>query len=362
MKDALGKEGEGIDVRFEFDQSPYVTRAVAGVVTEGLFGAVLVGLMILLFLRDWRSALVVVLNIPLALMAAVARAVARGQTINLMTLGGLALAIGILVDEATVAIENIHAQMHRDKPLAQAVLDGSAETAVPRLLAMLCILAVFVSSFFMQGAASSLFVPLSLAVGFAMLASYILSSTFVPVLCVWLLKHEHGVHRPNAATPFDRFRGRYERIVLASSSACDGCSSAAFLIATVAADSSWRAIRWGGAYFRSSMLANSGSACVPPTARTSRAPRSLPSRPCNLSTRKSATGNVDLTLGYVGMIHSNFPVNAVYQWSRGPEEAILYVDLNDDLGFRDEELKERLRAGLPGTCPTCASRSSHPTS
>ena len=126
MKDALGKDGEGIDVRFEFDQSPYVTRAVAGVVTEGLFGAVLVGLMILLFLRDWRSALVVVLNIPLALMAAVFALWLTGQTINLMTLGGLALAIGILVDEATVEIENIHTQLRRGLPPAQAVLEGAA--------------------------------------------------------------------------------------------------------------------------------------------------------------------------------------------------------------------------------------------
>ena len=109
--------------------------------------------MVLLFLRDWRSALVVVLNIPLALMASVLALWISGQTINLMTLGGLALAIGILVDEATVEIENIHAQLQRGQPLARAVLDGSAETAVPRLLAMLCILAVFVPSFFMQGAA-----------------------------------------------------------------------------------------------------------------------------------------------------------------------------------------------------------------
>jgi multidrug efflux pump subunit AcrB len=160
MKDALGQEGEGIDVRFEFDQSPYVTRAVSSVVTEGVLGAVLVGVMILLFLRDWRSALVVVLNIPLALMTSVLALWITGQTINLMTLGGLALAIGILVDEATVAIENIHAHLQRGQPLAQAVLDGSAETAIPRLLAMLCILAVFVSSFFMQGAARSLFITL----------------------------------------------------------------------------------------------------------------------------------------------------------------------------------------------------------
>ena len=180
-----------IHISYEFDQSPYVTRAIWGVATEGALGAGLVGLMILLFLHDWRSTIVVLLNIPLALMAAVVALWLTGQTINLMTLGGLALAIGILVDEATVEIENIHTQMAQAPSIAKAVRLGNAQTAVPRLLAMVCILAVFVSSFFMQGAPRSMFVPLSLAVGFSMIASYILSSTFVPVLSVWLLRHVH---------------------------------------------------------------------------------------------------------------------------------------------------------------------------
>src|SRR3954466_6679173 len=213
MKDALGKEGEGIDVSFEFDQSPYVTRAVAGVVTEGLLGAVLVGVMILLFLRDWRSALVVVLNIPLALMGSVLALWITGQTINLMTLGGLALAIGILVDEATVEIENIHSQLQRGLPPARAVLEGASRTAMPRLLAMLCILAVFVSSFFMQGAARSLFVPLSLAVGFAMITSYVLSTTLVPVLSVWLLHESHEDRKAPQPTRFERLRSRYRSLL-----------------------------------------------------------------------------------------------------------------------------------------------------
>ena len=180
-----------IHVSYEFDQSPYVTRAIWGVVSEGALGAVLVGLMILLFLRDWRSAIIVLLNIPLALMAAVVALWLTGQTINVMTLGGLALAIGILVDEATVEIENIHTQMSHAPSIAKAVRLGNAQTAVPRLLAMVCILAVFISSFFMQGAPRAMFVPLSLAVGFSMVASYLLSSTFVPVLSVWLLRHVH---------------------------------------------------------------------------------------------------------------------------------------------------------------------------
>ncbi|MBL8850741.1 MAG: efflux RND transporter permease subunit, partial [Planctomycetaceae bacterium] len=205
---------EDIKVSFQFDQSPYVTRAVTSVFAEGVLGAVLVGLMILLFLRDWRSVLVVVLNIPLALMSALVALWVTGQTINVMTLGGLALAIGILVDEATVEIENIHARLARGEAPAVAVRNGSLVTAIPRFLAMLCVLAVFVASFFMEGAARSMFVPLSLAVGFSMIASYLLSSTFVPVLCVWLLKGKTGGgESTHTNSAFDGVRPAYERVL-----------------------------------------------------------------------------------------------------------------------------------------------------
>ena len=182
----------GVKVSFEFDQSPYVTRAILGLVEEGLLGAVLTGLMVLLFLRDWRSALVVVLNIPLSILAALVALWVSGQTINLMTLGGLALAVGILVDEATVEIENIHTQLGRGAALAHARMTVRSRHVSPGSSAMLCILAVFISAFFMQGAAHNLFVPLALAVGFAMVASYVLSSTFVPVLLIWVLRTQHG--------------------------------------------------------------------------------------------------------------------------------------------------------------------------
>jgi multidrug efflux pump subunit AcrB len=346
MKEALGAEGEGIEVRFEFDQSPYVTRAVAGVVTEGLLGALLVGLMILVFLRDWRSSLIVVVNIPLALMSAVLALWITGQTINLMTLGGLALAIGILVDEATVAIENIHAHLHRGQPMAEAVRDGSAETALPRLLAMLCILAVFVSSFFMQGAARALFVPLSLSVGFAMMGSYILSSSFVPVLSVWLMKHQR---HDQGESFFDRLRGTYESVLarlvharwlvigvyLAGSAAVIG------VLGPQLGRGIFPVVDAG--QFRLRMRAPDGTHIE----RTEQ----LAKEALAHIQEEVGAGNVDLTLGYVGMIHSNFPVNAVYQWSRGPEEAILYVDLNDELGITDEALKERVRRRLSERMP-----------
>src|SRR5437660_1502017 len=185
-----------------------------GVGVEALLGALLTGLMVFLFLRDWRSVIVVVLNIPLALLGSLIALWLCGQSINLMTLGGLALAVGILVDEATVEVENIHTQMAHTDNIARAVRLGNAETAVPRLLAMLCILAVFLPAFFMQGAAQPLFVPLSLAVGFAMVTSYLLSSSFVPVLSVWLLRH-HEASGPRKRSFFAGLRDPYAALARA---------------------------------------------------------------------------------------------------------------------------------------------------
>src|ERR1051325_2820782 len=140
-----------VKVSYEFDQSPYVTRAIAGLTLEGALGALLAGLMVLLFLRDWRSALIVVVNIPLSLMGAVLALWITRQTVNIMTLGGLALAIGILADMSTVCIENIHTHLVRGSSLRQSARDATIETTLPRLLAMLSILAMFVPTFFMKG-------------------------------------------------------------------------------------------------------------------------------------------------------------------------------------------------------------------
>jgi multidrug efflux pump subunit AcrB len=204
---------DDIKVSYEFDQSPVVLRAIGDLVKEGILGAVLTGVMVLLFLRDWRTAFVVIVNIPVALLAAAVALWLCGQNINLMTLGGLALAVGILVDEATVAVENIHRHRAAGRPLASAVLEASLETAGPRLLAMLCILAVFVPAFFMTGAAKALFMPLALAVGFAMVASYLLSSTLVPVLCMWLLPANRAPTRASAAA--GGFAALVQRLVAA---------------------------------------------------------------------------------------------------------------------------------------------------
>ena len=172
---------EDIKISYELDQSVYVREALSSVLHEGLLGALLTGLTILFFLRDWRSSLIVVITIPFALLCAVVALWATGQTINIMTLGGLALAVGVLVDEGTVLMENIHVHLAKGESKAHAILNASREVAIPRLLAMLCVLAVFLPSFFMTGPAKSLFLPLALAVGFSMGASYLLSSSLVPV-------------------------------------------------------------------------------------------------------------------------------------------------------------------------------------
>src|SRR5438445_3195725 len=204
-----------VKVSYEFDQSPYVTRAIAGLTLEGGLGALLTGVMVLLFLRDWRSALIVVINIPLSLLSALLALWITKQTVNIMTLGGLALAIGILVDMSTVAIENIHTHLARGDALRRAVFDSSREIALPLLIAMLCVLAVFVPSFFLVCAAKAMFLPLSLAVGFSMIASYLLSSTLVPILSVWVLRgHKKAPEKVaeeerKPETGFAKFQKRY---------------------------------------------------------------------------------------------------------------------------------------------------------
>ena len=178
----------GVKVSYEFDQSPYVTRAIGGLGEEGLLGAVLTGLMVLLFLRDWRSALVVVLNIPLSLAAALL-ALWSHRADDQHHDARRAGAGGRHPGGRGHRLHRKHPHASgRGQSLKRAALDATTETTLPRLLAMLCILAVFIPAFFMQGAARSLFVPLALAVGFSMVASYLLSSTLVPILSVWLLR------------------------------------------------------------------------------------------------------------------------------------------------------------------------------
>src|SRR6202521_2695927 len=170
------------------DQSIFVRAAVNGVIREAVIAACLTALMILLFLGSWRSTLIIAVSIPLSILVSILCLSALGQTINIMTLGGLALAVGMLVDDATVEIENTNRNLAMGKPTIQAILDGAQQIAVPALVSTLCICIVFLPMFFLGGVARYLFVPLAEAVVFAMLASYLLSRTLVPTLAIYLLK------------------------------------------------------------------------------------------------------------------------------------------------------------------------------
>ncbi len=163
---------EDVNISYEFDQSIFVINAAKSLMTEGILGAILTGLMVLLFLRDWRSSLVVIITIPVAVMGAVFFLKLAGQTINIMTLSGLALAIGILVDQATVTIENIHQHLEMGKPKKQAIEDACKEISFPLVLILLCILAVFAPAFIMTGVPKAMFLPLSLSIAFAMIVSF----------------------------------------------------------------------------------------------------------------------------------------------------------------------------------------------
>ena len=215
------------------DQSLFVRAAINGVLKEGIIAAALTATMILLFLGSWRSTFIIALSIPLAVLCSIATLSALGETINLMTLGGLALAVGILVDDATVTIENIHRHMAAGQPLEDAILKGSQEIVLPAFVSALCICIVFVPMFFLAGVARYLFVPLAEAVVFAILASYLISRTLVPTLVMWLYRNVklHGEHIDSSNVPFwilpfirfqsafetgfDRFRNGY-RALLAS--------------------------------------------------------------------------------------------------------------------------------------------------
>ncbi len=263
-----------------------------------------------------------------------------------MTLGGLALAVGILVDEATVAIENIHTHLARGAPIARGVLDASGEVVVPRLLAMLSVVAVFVPSFFMTGVSRSLFVPLSLAVGFSMIASFLLSSSLVPVLSVWLLaKHRSSRERRCARRGLGRAAARRACAnVLQRLAPARGLLVAAYAVVTVAivaavgARARTRDLPAG----RRSASSSCDSARRP--ARSSSRPNGWPTMCSTRSSRPPGPDNVDITLGYVGVQPSSYPINTIFLWTGGSHEGVLQVALKPEARHSARrDFEERLR-------------------
>ncbi|HXX94526.1 MAG TPA: efflux RND transporter permease subunit, partial [Planctomycetota bacterium] len=347
---------EDVKISYEFDQSYFVTRSIDNLAMEGLMGAVLTGLMVLLFLQDWRSALVVVISIPLSITCAIIGLWLTNQTINIMTLGGMALAVGVLVDEATVNIENIHSHLARGKPRGRAVLAASRETIVPRLLAMLCILAVFTPSFFMTGATRAMFVPLALAVGFSMIASYFISSTVVPILAAWLIKvgphgHIHGAEPPARPSilSFSAFRGGYGRI-LGAFLRFRGPMVAVYLGVSAAAV-------WGlGKQLGTEIFPQSDEGQLTLRFRGPEGTRieeteKIAQGILGIAEKEAGTGKIESTLGYVGLQSADHPINAIYLWTSGPEEGVLQLQLRHGSGIPIEDYKERLRRTISRELP-----------
>jgi multidrug efflux pump subunit AcrB len=335
-----------VDVQLAFDQSGYVSNAINGLVREAVLGAILTGLVVLLFLRDWRSALIVVANIPFALFCAVLLLWATGQTINIMTLGGLALAVGILVDEATVEIENIHTQMLPGISRAKAVLEACRRTVIARLLSMLCVLAVFVPSFFMSGVGRQLFVPLSLTVGFAMIASYLLSSSLVPVFATWMMKESYRGEIHEGA--FGRLRDRYDRYLEGALPwrwpLIAGYLALTAIILLVLTPLIGTEIfpDANGPVLRMRLKAPVGT----------RIEETEPMVLEALALIRKTVGddNVEITSDYMGVQPSSYPVNLIHLFTSGPEEALVQVQLRRGHP-NDERLRESLRSAFQQQMP-----------
>ena len=337
---------DDIKVSFEFDQSTYVKNSIWGLVLEGALGAILTGLVVLLFLRDLRSALIVVTTIPFAMLTAVVGLWLAGQTVNIMTLGGLALAIGILVDEATVAIENIHTHLARGEPPARAVLEAGRETVTPLMLAMLAILAVFVPSFFMVGISRALFIPLSLAVGFAMLASFMLATTVVPVLSTWLLREKHEAEGESF---FDKVQTRYRGLIERALGFRWQLVGGYLVVTLLGVFLLGRAL--GTDIFPTVDTGQFQLRLRAPTGTRVERTETIVLKALDAIKAEAGADNLAISLSFIGTQPASYPINTIYLWTSGPQEAVLLVALKPDSHIHLGEFKERLRKKLPEVLP-----------
>lgn len=333
---------EDVSVSIEFDQTPAVELALKNLLNEGLVGALLASLMVLVFLRDARSALVVLTTIPVSLLSSVIALWASGQSINLMTLAGLTLAIGVLVDEATVEIENIHTEMSRGTSRSEAILAACQRTALPRLMSMISILAVFVPAFFMTGAGRQLFVPMALAVGFAMIASYLLSSTLVPVLANSFLK-------PHAAKPEPAYRIAYRRLVKI-------IVSARWLVAAIyvgiCAVGLWLLPdRLGLEIFPSTALRQIRLRLFATTGTRIERTEIVALKALDFVRETLGKDQVSLTTSFVGQHASSYPVNLIHLFTTGPHEAVLTLALKPSAKIEAADAREAIRAKLAKELP-----------
>lgn len=335
-----------IDIRLDFDQSPYVTDSLKGLLFEGTLGALLTGVMVLLFLRDWRSSIIVVINIPFAILASVVLLWAARQTINIMTLGGLALAVGVLVDESTVEIENLHTHMASGVPRARAVVEATRLTVIPRFLSMLCILAVFLPSFFLAGVGKQLFVPLSLAVAFAMIASFLLSSSLVPVLSAWIMK-EKREEEENAGL-FGKLHNGYTRYLKATLR-FRWPLAIAYLVLSILFI--WIVLpRMGTEIFPDVKAPLLQIRLRAPTGTRIEQTEPMVLKALDVIKQTVGSDKVTITSDYVGTQPASYPVDLIYLFTAGPQEAVVRVALKEGVPG-DETLREHIRSALHQSLP-----------
>jgi multidrug efflux pump subunit AcrB len=338
---------DDVKVSYEFDQSGAVTHAITSLSLEGALGALLTGIMVLVFLRDRRAALIVVINIPLALLAASLALWLTGATINLMSLGGLALAVGILVDSSTVTMENTHAHLDMGKPLARAVADCGREVAAPLLIAMLCVLCVFVPTLFMQGAARALFLPLTLAVGFAMIASWLLDRTLVPILSVWWLRSGAPGEQAGA---MQRIGKTYQILRDRLASVSSGLVVAVYLgiaglMAILGAGLLGTEIFPEGAAEQVQLRMRA------PAGTRLEVTEGLTKRALAMISQDAGAGEVSSSLALVGAHASAYPISYIHQWSSGPHEAVIQFQLAHRPAGGMASFRDRLRHDLAQALP-----------
>lgn len=335
-----------IKVSYEFDQSGYVINSLKSLLFEGLLGAVLTGLMVLLFLKDWRSAVIVVINIPLSLLTSVVLLYLCGQTINIMTLGGLALAVGILVDESTVTIENIHHHQEMGKPKARAIWDACQEIAVPKLLILLSLLAVFVPALFMSGIPRSMFLPLSLAVAFAMIASFILSQTLVPLLSNWIIKNDHVKPQGNNLSGIKlKLTSAIKRSQKRSLLLIPLVVAVLILLAFIAYKSA------GTEIFPNSDAGQMQVRLRMPVGTRIERTEDATKHILELIEQTVGKNKVAITSSFVGLQPPTYAINPIFLYTSGPHESVIKINLTSNANIHIEMLKEKLRDQVKQTMP-----------
>jgi multidrug efflux pump subunit AcrB len=370
---------DDVNITYEFDQSVFVMNAAKSLMTEGILGAILTGLMVMLFLRDWRSSLVVIITIPVAVMSSVLFLKLAGQTINIMTLSGLALAIGVLVDQATVTIENIHQHLEMGKNKKQAILDACSEISFPLLLILLCILAVFAPAIVMSGVPKAMFLPLSLSIAFAMIVSFVAAQTLVPVIANWLLKehsyeYHHNQPHAHAGLVLDEKEmdevaehnfqdkshpeenGFFQKLKTGLASWLEKRMPKRKLIVTV-----YLILAIAAAGF---CFVSIGKDLLPKTNNGQlqlriREPDGTRLEVTERTTKEVLTiidstvhHHVAITSAFVGLVPANFGTSNLYIFNSGTHEAVIQVNLSEGYKVKMEDLNEDLRKNIFKEFPT----------